>query len=232
MILKKVNVPDSVPQHMREPLGLLTGEVWDLHSAKCLLWDICIDVPETVNLILATAPQFFGHIQSILFEHLISGIARLTDPAEQGQFRNLTFDSIFDSNKTPKILELQVAAKDVRDIRRKIVAHLDYTVGLNPNLLPNDRPFAKIRKCVDLMVEIVDLAWAKWTGGGAFPMECTDAMEVINCLQKARAYELLEQNGVIAENFWNFPEDMKADVLHKMNEPDTTRAEVHSPLTK
>ena len=65
MILTNVEVPDCVPERIKKPLGLLTGEVQDLHYARCLFWDLCIDAPETVALINRTAPCFFRRLHRL-----------------------------------------------------------------------------------------------------------------------------------------------------------------------
>lgn len=215
MILTTVEVPESVPQHLKKPLSVLTGEVQDLHCARCLFWDLCIDTPETVTLINRTAPHFFRRVQTILFEHLVLGIARLTDPSSTAGNRNLGLRDLFVGSSPAQLATLEVQAADIRKIRSKIVAHLDWNVGLDPSGLPGDKVFRKLRACTNLMVEIINLAWVQWCGGG-YVMPDSDAMEITNCLKKAVAYDQLEDVGLAMENFWNAPEDLKRDFLTKV----------------
>ena len=96
----------------------------------------------------------------------------------------------------------------MRKIRSKIVAHFDWKVGHDPSGLPGDKIFRKIKACTDLMVAVINLAWMQWCDGG-YKMPDSDAMEMTNCLQKAVAYEQIEKRGLVMENFWNVPDDMK-----------------------
>ncbi len=213
MILTTVNVPDCVPDRLKKQLELLTGEVQDLHCARCLFWDLCIEAPENVKLIRRTAPYFFKRLQSILLEHLIL-VARLTDPPSTGKNRNLGLADLFLGTKPPQIAALATESADMREIRNKIVAHLDWKVGLDPSTLPGDKIFRKIRTCTKLMAEVIDSVWQQWADGG-YTMPNSDAMEITNCLGKALAYDQLEQEGVVVENFWSAPEDMKQEFLGK-----------------
>ncbi len=214
MILTNVEVPHCVPAQMKKPLGLLTGEVQDLHLARCLFWDLCMDQPDTVQLINQTAPHFFRRIQTILFEHLVLGIARLTDPPSTSGNKNLGLQELFVGVAPSQLAELQKEASNVRKIRSKIVAHLDWKVGLDPSGLPGDKIFRKIKACTDLMVAVINLAWIQWCDGG-YTMPDSDAMEITNCLQKAVAYEQIEKQGLVMENFWNAPDDMKRALFMK-----------------
>src|SRR5258708_2950347 len=116
MILTTIQVPDTVPERLKKPLGLLTGEVQDLHCARCLFWDLCIDNPETVNLINRTAPRFFRRVQTILFEHLVLGIARLTDPSSTAGNRNLGLRDLFVGSPPAQLAALEAQAADIRKI--------------------------------------------------------------------------------------------------------------------
>ena len=214
MILTTVQVPDSVPERLKRPLGLLTGEVQDLHIARCLLWDLCIDAPENVKLINGTAPYFFKRLQSILIEHLILGIARLTDPSLTAGNKNLGFADLFAGSAPTQLADLQSQAADIRKIRSKIVAHLDWKAGLDPSTLPGDKIFRKIRACTDIMVEIINLAWMQWVGG-ELTMPDSDAVEITNCLEKSVAYDVLEREGLVIQDFWNAPHDMRQEFLRK-----------------
>jgi hypothetical protein len=218
MILSHLEVPNTVPETVRKPLGILTGEVRDLSCVRQIFWDLCINPPDAPNpnlrLTHDTARVFFFRLRCVLLEHLIIGIARLTDPAKgrkKGQ-ENLTFSALFGKNKPAQIRALQVEAEDIRLIRNKIVAHLDSAAGLDPSGLPNKKILRKIRSCVDLMVEIIGLAWSEWVGG-TLPNPDREFAEIENCLKKALAYDMLERAGVVKQNFWAAGEDLKADFL-------------------
>jgi len=214
MILTTVKIEDA-PENIREPLGLLTGEAQDLYCAWQIFKDISIEVPETIALINKTSPFFFIRIQNLLFEHLIIGVARLTDPPSQFGHRNLTLHDLFDGEKPVQIGELEKTASNIREIRRKIVGHLEYECGIDPSSLPNKGIIAEIRKSLELIEEILELAWGKWANGvySISNAAGSESIEILNCLQKAEVYDRLEKKGAVPENLWNYPEDLLQDFL-------------------
>lgn len=184
MILQKVEVPESVPVHIRQPLGLLTGEAQELHCVFLTFQELYEKSRGNIPLLNQTAPKFFGRIKYILFEHLIIGIARFTDPEIQGKNRNITLRDLFDGTKPPELEELQRKAKNIRTIRKKIVAHLDRDSGLDTTLLPKERIFRDVRESIELIDAIIIIAWKKWTGQ-EFVMHGSDAPELLSSLKKA-----------------------------------------------
>lgn len=211
MILKKFEVPEYVPADMRGPLGLLTGEVQDLVTDWLLFEQI--RAQENLDLMNNTAPEFFLRFQEVLFEHLIIGIARLTDTAQQGDKQNLTFNHLFINQpaELDKLVEFVKKAANIRKIRNKLVAHLDFACGLDPNDLTNDKTLAEIKESIELMEGIVEGAWVKWAKGSF--VVTRPGPEIFNSLQKAVVYDDLEANNKVPPNFWNWPEDMRRDIF-------------------
>jgi hypothetical protein len=212
MILTKIIVPEEVPEKIRDYLGILTGEAQDLRCAWGIFKDFSLDAEENIALANRTSPKFFRRIQCILFEHLIISVARFSDPQMQGKNRNLTFSDLFENDKVPQIETLKEKAKNIRDIRNKIIAHLDLDCGLNPDLLPNKGIIREIRECIELIDEIMEAAWQKWTNGSC-PTFLPESIEILNSLKKAEAYDRLEKKGAVPENFWNYPEDLIQNFL-------------------
>jgi hypothetical protein len=148
-------------------------------------------------------------IQQILFEHLIIGVARLTDPPLQFRHRNLTLNDLFDGQKPVQIEQLATTASKIRTIRQKIVGHLDYESGIDPSSLPNKGIISDIRKSLELIEQIIQLAWEKWTGNvySISSMGSSVTIELLKCLQKAEIYDRLEKNKIVSEGLWNYPEE-------------------------
>jgi hypothetical protein len=210
MILKKFDVPECVPAQIREPMRLLTGEVQDMVTDWVLFEQI--SAQGNMSLMNKMAPEFFRRIQEVLFEHLILGIARLTDTAQRGGKQNLTFDYLFLDKpaELDKLVDLVEKAPNIRKIRNKLVAHLDLACGLDPNDLTDDKTWTEIKESIELMEAIVERAWAKWAKGSS-PVTRAGISEIFNCLQKADAYDVLEAKKKVPPDFWNWPEDMRSD---------------------
>jgi hypothetical protein len=184
MILTTINVPDCVPEGIRGPLGVLTGEAQDLRWAFLTFQELYNSSSGNIPLLNLTAPKFFLHLKSLLFEHLLVGISRLTDPPGQGSHSNLTFCKLFDGNPPSELLKLEATAKPLREIRNKIGVHLDLQCGLDTTSLPNKGIYVAIIESVTLIQTIIDLAWQRWTADG-FTMCESDAPELLSCLKKS-----------------------------------------------
>jgi hypothetical protein len=212
MILTTFEVPTSVPEPIRKYLGLLSGESQDLHCAWGIFKDISVDAHDNIALINKTSPKFFRRLQGVFFEHLIIGVARFTDHQMQGKNRNLSLVELFEGGKIPQLDSLERKSKNIREIRNKIVAHLDLDCGLDPSLLPNKGTIREIRESIELIEEIIEMAWQKWAGGSS-PTFVPETIEILNCLKKAEVYDRLEAKGFVPENYWNYPDDLIQNFL-------------------
>ena len=100
---------------------------------------------ERVKLLNKTAPLSFYVIQNVLWENLMLGISKITDPPKSAGEKNLTIQSIpyFVSDNALKthlsnlISEIKEASKFCRDWRNRYIAHNDFNLKVgNQNALP------------------------------------------------------------------------------------------------
>ena len=90
------------------------------------------------------APYFFRIVQHVLLDDVLLHIARLTDPAKQGSYENLSVcalpESISDQALAKEISDLVKAAVDhacpMRTQRNKRLAHTDRALITNPQVVP------------------------------------------------------------------------------------------------
>ena len=230
MILTKIEVPECVPDNVRAPLSLLTGEALDLSSDWKLFNGLFVDAAENIELINKTAPMFFQRIQSLLYESLLIGVSRFTDrQSMRNGNQNLVLDDLFTDEKPSQLKELEETTQNIRKIRHKVVGHLDREYGFNPSLLPDKNVISEIKKSVELIEKIIDEAWQKWASENNFIATfCftgpSETIEILNCLQKAHIYDRLENEKIVPEIFWNYPEDMvenyfKNNSVQKLKSP-------------
>lgn len=122
---------------MGEPLGRAFGHlnqrVLELH----LVWEqytqLFGESEETVHLLNQTAGLFFRVVQEGLWDSVLIGVSRLTDPAQTGGNKNLSIRSlpvlIGDKGLQGRVSDLcestLVKAKHARDHRNKRIAHQD-----------------------------------------------------------------------------------------------------------
>lgn len=122
---------------MGNPLGTafwhLNQQILELH----LVWEQYTQLfgegEETVNLLNRTAGLFFKIVQDELWDSVLLGVSKLTDPAQTGKNKNLSIRSlpelIADSTLRGRVLDLcdeaLMKAEHARDHRNKRIAHQD-----------------------------------------------------------------------------------------------------------
>lgn len=99
---------------------------------------------ERIDLLNETAGFFFRVVQDVLWDDVLLHIARLTDPAEQGRFQNLTLPRLaeaFSDTEVGPELALSVdavlsKAEFAREWRNRRIAHRDLPLALDSKAMP------------------------------------------------------------------------------------------------
>lgn len=92
-----------------------------------------------IEIMNKTAPFFFSTIQKVLWENLLLGIARITDPPETRGKKNTTLralgqhiqDGEFKIEFEKDISEILTESEFCRDWRNRWIAHMDYELSVN-----------------------------------------------------------------------------------------------------
>lgn len=121
----------------------LYNEVLWLHAKWLEYRKLYAGSPQRIDLLNATAPFFFYVVQDVLWEDVLLHIARLTDPAEQGTFQNLTLLRLSDAVPDPQLAEetrslirtAESRASFARTWRNKRLAHCDLAHVLKPQAM-------------------------------------------------------------------------------------------------
>jgi len=124
-------------ERMGDPLGsvfeALSNEVTWLHFEWAQYRTLYVEDRGVVELLNNTARVFFGLVQHLLRRGVFLNIARLTDPAQQGRYQNLSIRALpglISDCRLRDEVEAQVdatcrMAEGVRRHRDKRLAHLD-----------------------------------------------------------------------------------------------------------
>lgn len=99
---------------------------------------------ENVRLLNRTAGLFFKVVQDELWDSVLLGISRMTDPAATGRRRNLTIHSLSHLVADPALrdevaslsTEATLAAEFAREHRNRRIAHHDYNFFINRSSAP------------------------------------------------------------------------------------------------
>lgn len=104
-----------------------------------------------IELLNKSAPFLFFTIQKVLWESLLLGISRITDPPKSMGKRNLTLTAIqkilndddFKKEIERDLAELMTESKFCRDWRNRWIAHLDYELAIDRD---NAKPLENVTK--------------------------------------------------------------------------------------
>jgi len=128
------------PPSRPDDLELLRRDIEDLHDYRALFRGLYED-PETVELLNATAPDFFHDLKVLLAREMVLGVTRLLDPG-RGRER-LTVESVLNQARLPHgevkalrktLVEMRKreGAAALRDIRNGRLAHRTRNAGQLP----------------------------------------------------------------------------------------------------
>jgi hypothetical protein len=127
-----VRIPDELAEMWRE----LGGEL----IQACFRWQMFHQLfgpnRQRLELMDATAPHFFEELKTLFVDTAILQICRMTDPPTQNRFDNLVIDQLhlgLDPSRDAEVIGLLKAqadaikakSKDLREHRRKRIAHFD-----------------------------------------------------------------------------------------------------------
>ncbi len=119
-----------------------------------------------IKLLNDTAPFFFFIIQRTLWENLILGIARITDPPKTFNKRNITIQAIpefIEEQNLKEKLELKIKiiiekTSFCRDWRNRRITHYDYELNINENAKPLEKASRELLKeSLKLILEFINI---------------------------------------------------------------------------
>lgn len=133
--------------------GKLFHDLWNRVLTAYLTWDwyktLFNESQDRINLLNNTAGLFFSRLQTLLYRETFLAVCRITDPAQSGggQYDNATLKQLvgqleahIPDDQLPHIMEVveraEEMAHDMRDHRRKVIAHSDLEVTLEEKELP------------------------------------------------------------------------------------------------
>ena len=157
-------------KHMGKALGELFHYLWQEVSWVHMKWDEYIVLYGTkdsrINLMKESAPRFFGLIQDLMWEDIILGIARITDPPKSFGKDNLTIQKIPELIKDIdlkddilKLINTVVESSDYcRDWRNRRLAHRDLQLAINEGIYPlKIATIGKTKKVLHYITEVLNI---------------------------------------------------------------------------
>ena len=146
--------------------NLLYNEIIWLHY-KWTEFEELYGIEESrIKIMNNTAPSFFSMIQKILWENIISGIARITGQQETEGENNMTITAVPELINDQKLKEsVEIKIKTIlektnfcRDWRNRKIAHYDYDLSINSNAKPLEKASKiLVKEALNEITALIDL---------------------------------------------------------------------------
>lgn len=136
-------VKDEMVKKLGHDFGCLVNSLYNEISWLTFKWiefrELYGTKESRIEIMNETAPFFFSTIQKVLWENLLLGIARITDPPETGKKKNTTLralgphirDEQFRLEFENDISDILAESEFCRDWRNRWIAHMDYELSVN-----------------------------------------------------------------------------------------------------
>lgn len=143
-----VEVRNERIETLGKEFGLLYDSIYNEFLWLSIKWLEYIELYGTkksrIDILNSAAPSFFYTIQKILWENILLGICKLTDPSKTRGKKNASVNSLLDfindeilkNNVKVKTNELMEAIIFCRDWRNRYISHTDYILTTDENAKP------------------------------------------------------------------------------------------------
>lgn len=193
--------PVTLEPELKDAIAVLSKKLVELH----ILWQqyrqLYGEDAETIKLLNRTAGLFFKIVQNELWDSVLLGVCRMTDPAEQGgrhKKKNLTIQSLLplitDEQFKVKV-ELACkkavdAAEFARDHRNKRIAHQDHNYTTNRTLNPlGGVSRAAVESMLKAIRDVMKLVEAHYNGHDVLYEKFVDYSGARSLVSKLRQLE-------------------------------------------
>jgi hypothetical protein len=166
-----------------------------------------------LDVLAKMAPAFFGLMQTVLLEDVLSGIARITDKPQTFKSENLVLRQLLDgldqaahgalhTELSSKLATAETACDPIRRIRHKVLSHRDYNTALDPkaNPLPQITP-QTVEDALAAIADFMNSFQQPFTGTTIMYMETItglgDAANLVRHLRRAYEHIQLQKEGKV-----------------------------------
>lgn len=202
----------QTPPDVLDIFESLSSEVVWLHLRWILYCQLYCTNPERIELLNNTAALFFQQLQQVLFQDLVLGLCRLTDPLKSVDKDNLVLQQLcqrldesryptLSANLNQRLNHIKDKCAAFRKHRHRRIAHLDLGAKLNPtkNPLPTiskEMVENALKEIRDFMNEF-EVSFKERTTVYEHFIATTDGDALMYALKKAFEYRSLVREGKI-----------------------------------
>jgi len=159
-----------------------------------------------VDLMNKTAPFFFHMIQNVLWENLLLGIARITDPKATSGKKNITINALsehitdleFKSTLDNLINEIIIESDFCRDWRNRHISHNDFKLSIdNQNAVPlklaSRLKLKTVIQKVDELVHLFEFKYFNSQTGFQYMKSDRGALNLLHLIENGLRYNALQR---------------------------------------
>jgi len=142
--------PSKIPAHFIAIYDELRSEITWLHGRWLTYRELFADSPKRIELLNEAAGTFFYIIQEVLLDEVQVCLSKLTDPAKNGKYDNLSLEQLqsqlhqygdpaLTAKCRPLLDKIHGQCQVFRVLRHKTLAHLDLPTAMKqlPQPLPS-----------------------------------------------------------------------------------------------
>jgi len=207
-------------EHLKKVFERIKQELIRLHYRWMLYRQMFATNPYRIELINKTSSNVFVEFQWLLIDYMIMSLSKLTDLARTRKNDNLSFYYLIEkvikelgevelvSQLEAELEELTRVCEKFRNIRNKRVAHNDLVTALEEESSPLPGVSrAELEKALEHSRNIMNKVDMHFKDSQTRYQDiilpiANDGRSVLILLQKGRAYEQLEDDGVIEKGKW------------------------------
>ena len=190
---------------MGEDLGLLYDSLYNeivWIKLKWIEFKELFGIKESrIELMNKTAPFFFYMIQNVLWENLLLGIARITDPKATSGKKNITINALsdyitdieFKTTLDNLINEIMSESDFCRDWRNRHISHNDYKLSIDnqnaePLKLASRLKFKTVLQKVDELVQLFEFKYFNSHTGFQYMTSDRGAINLLYIMESGLRY--------------------------------------------
>jgi hypothetical protein len=206
---KMAGVP--IPPEIAKLWEVLEYETTMVHAYWQVFTDLFMGSQEQMDLLDRSAGFFFLVVQDALATDIQLTISKLADPPKSVGKDNATIQHLLedalklDQTLKPKLEPLyenfKTASKPVRDLRHKVLAHLDLHTAIKTVSAPPDVTIKEVRAALDALAEFMNTLTTHFgetpTAYQQFGMRGAGPKELVAMLRTADEYLAMQKAGKI-----------------------------------
>lgn len=201
-----------IPTEIAEIWTIINDETVMVHAYWLTFMELFGGPQEQADLLEESAPFFFNVIQDALATDIQLTLSKLSDPAMTFKKENATVHHLLNEVEKLNVPELMAklpplyktfseACQPVRELRNKVIAHIDREIALRKASAPPTATVGQIREALEALSALMNAIEAYFDGSETayehFGTRGAGVEALLGLLKMGLRYDLLQRRGDI-----------------------------------